>query len=279
MKKLALILFLALLSVPAFAQPSPSEIARMLQPQSEQYTFTTTVRRAWGMRLNPAEIGDMYPVNLMYNFHVLHGKLLEHEVFFQNYLFNFGWRRALSRSMEYRVDQFSLSMGFGVPEFLAGGSIQWLSSDLPGNDHGVVFNVGTLMRPEPHLVFALTKRNINQPILGGVAVRGVQSAGIAVRPYADSDRLLYAFEYTLPNGRPLRLGSFKAGIEATLFRNIRAYALVDRSAEFQTTTLMAGIRFYVPYLGFGLNGSFDKLKTYNSSVGTVLFSPEPRGLR
>ncbi len=116
--------------------PTKMEITRMLQPQSEQYAFTASVKYALGMRLNPASIGNMYGVNLMYNVYEEHGKLLEHEILFQNYLFNFSWRRALSSSREYRVDHFSLCMGLGMPEFLVGGSFQWLSSDLPEDDHG-----------------------------------------------------------------------------------------------------------------------------------------------
>jgi hypothetical protein len=280
MKKNISIAIFLLTAIPLLAQPpSKEEIARMLQPQSEQFALTASVRQALGMRLNPASIGNMYGVNMMYNVYEEKGKLLEHEFMFQNYLFNFSWRRALSSSMEYRVDHFSLSMGFGTPEFLVGGSIQWISSDLPENDRGVLWTIGTLMTANEYLSIALTKRNMNQPVIGGVMVQGVQSIGAVVRPFKNSDRLVIAFDYTLANQQRLRDGSIKLGVDGRILKNLRLYGFYDYHMDAGNTMVMVGVRFTVPYFGFGLNSAFQGLKTYTHSVASVLFTPEPRGVQ
>jgi hypothetical protein len=280
MKKSISIAIFLLLAIPLLAQPpSQNEIARMLQPQSEQFALTASVRQAWGMRLNPASIGKMYGVNLMYNVYEEKGKLLEHEIMFQNYLFNFSWRRALSSSMEYRVDHFSFSMGSGRPEFLAGGSFQWISSDLPENDHGVFWSIGTLMTANEYLTIALTKRNMNQPVIGGVTVQGVQSIGAVVKPFKNSERLVIALDYTLANHQRVRDGSITLGVDGRILKNLRLYGFYDHHMDAGNTIVMVGVRFAVPYFGFGLNSAFQGLKTYTHSVASVLFSPEPKGVQ
>jgi hypothetical protein len=280
MKKSISIAIILLLAIPLLAQPpSQEETARMLQPQSERFAMTASVRQALGMRLNPASIGNMYGVNMMYNAYIEKGKLLEHEIMFQNYLFNFSWRRALSQTMEYRVDHFSFSMGFGMPEFLVGGSFQWISSDLPEKDHGVFWSLGTLMTANEYLAIALTKRNMNQPEIGGVTVQGVQSIGAVVRPFKNSERLVVAVDYTFANNTRLSDGAITLGVDGRILKNLRLYGLFDHHFDARSSTVMVGVRFTIPYFGFGLNSAIQDLKTYSHSVVSVLFSPEPKGVQ
>lgn len=280
MRHITVITVLTFIAASAMAQlPTKMEISRMLQPQSEQFAFTASIRQAWGMRLNPASIGNMYGVNLMYNVYEEQGKLLEHEILFQNYLFNFSWRRALSSSREYRVDHFSLCMGLGMPEFLVGGSLQWLSSDLPENNRGILWSIGTLMKVNEYLTLAITKRNMNQPIIGGVTVRGIQSVGAVVRPFKNSERLLIAFDWSLANDQRLRDGSFKIGVDGRIMKNLRLFGSFEHRPDETGNIVMLGIRLNAPYFAFGINSAFNGLKKYAHSVASVLLSPEQRGLQ
>ncbi len=196
------ILFLSILTSVTYAQNtlSPTELSRILTPQNERFQFTATAEGPQGMRFNPATVASSRGINFHYNTYLDRGKLLEHDFFLQNFLFNFGYRRALDRSLDFHLNEYTVSLGFGVPEITFGASVNWLRSNLPNGSNGTSYNLGFLVKPIKRFSVSAVKNNINQPIVGGIKLLGNNTVGVGVHPFTEVERLALAVDASLPNG-------------------------------------------------------------------------------
>ena len=259
--------------------PSDAEILRMMTPQSESYLLTATATQARAMRLNPASVGAYAPVNIAYDAHIEDGRIYEHEILFQNYLFNFAWRRALSNQMNYRVDQISMSMGFSQPQVNGGFGFNYITTDLPDSKSKLMWNLSMMLIPDRYSQVVITKRNINPATFAGVELRGVQSIGIGVWPFWDRDQLSIGVDYTWPNRVRMVDGGTKFGAEAKLLDFVRIYALYEFTPIYHEQVGMIGIRVFVPYASVNVGNSFDSFRNYMSTEASVLVAPEQNTLK
>jgi hypothetical protein len=259
--------------------PTPGEILRMMTPQSDRYLLTAIAVQVRGVRLNPAIVGDYVPMNVGYSVFTEGGRMYEHEILVQNYLFNFIWRRALSDQMNYRIDHWNVNVGFSQPHINAGFGIHMLTSDLPGSTTRYMWNVAFILNPDPQFRLVMTKRNINQPAFAGVRLRGVQSIGIGMWPFWERDLFSFGIDYTLPNGVRLADGGTKFGIDTKIFDFLRLYALYEFTPIRHEQMGMVGIRLFLPYTSVTVGNIFDTFRKYMSSEASVFVAPENRVLQ
>ncbi len=254
--------------------PTDEEILRMMTPQSERFLLTSTGDQARAMRMNPATIGDYASVNAAYDVYVEGGRMCEHEILFQNYLFNCGWRRALSYDMRYKVDQINLSMGFKQPFLQAGLSLNWMTTDLPKSKSSTMWNFAMMFIPDTQTRIVITKRNVNQPTFDDVQLRGIQSIGIGIWPFIDREQLSFGLDYTWPNRVRMADGGTRFGADAKIFKFFRIYALYEFTPIFHDRMAMVGIRLFLPYSGVNVGDISDSFQKNIGTEGSFLIATE-----
>jgi hypothetical protein len=254
---------------------SPVEALRVLTPQNERFQFIATADGPEAMRFNPASVASSRGINIHYNAFLDHGKILEHDVSLQNFLFNFAYRRSLDRSTDYHLNEYTVTLGFGVPEATFGASINWLRSDLPHGSDGSLFNLGLLLRPLDCLSIAAVKGNINQPEIGGAKLVGANIVGVGVRPFAEADRLTLAADASLPNGGRLKDDvTFKLGANLLIVDGLRVYGVYNKLPGQARDMFSLGLQFYIPNVDFSYDAGFDHDKKYQNGVAGVTLSTE-----
>ena len=254
---------------------SPAEALRVLTPQNERFQFIATADGPEAMRLNPASVASSRGINFHYNAFLDHGKVLEHDVSLQNFLFNVAYRRSLDRSMDYHLNEYTVTLGFGIPEATLGASFNWLRSDLPHGSNGSVLNLGVLLRLIDRLSIAAVKGNINQPEIGGTKLIGANIVGVDVRPLTEADRLILAVDASLPNGGRFKDDvTFKLGANLLIVEGLRVYGVYDKLPGRATDMFSLGLQFYIPNVDFSYDARFDDDKGYQSGVAGVTLSTE-----
>ncbi|MEK6572084.1 MAG: hypothetical protein AABZ61_11980, partial [Bacteroidota bacterium] len=246
---------------------SPSEVLRMLVPQNERFQFVATPEGPQSMRVNPASVAASRGINLHYNLFLDRGKVLEHDISLQNFLFNIAYRRALDRSMDYHLNEYTLSLGVGVPEFTAGVSVNWMRSNLPNGSNGMVLNLGILIRPIERLSLGAAKSNINQPVLGGVKLLGKNIVGIDLHPFTETDRLILAVDAAMPNGGRLKDDvTYKFGASLLILEGLRIYGVYEKPPVRSTNRVSIGLELNIPNVDFSYDARFDEDKKYENGV-------------
>jgi hypothetical protein len=256
---------------------SPEEALRMLVPQNERFQFIASAEGPEAMRLNPASVASSRGVNFHYDALIDHGKLLEHDFSLQNFLFNVAYRRSLDHSMDYHVNEYTVSLGFGVPEITFGASINWLRTNLPRGSNGSLFNLGVLVRPMDQLSIAAVKENINQPEIGGARLVGANIVGVDFRPLRDGDQLILAADASLPNkGRINGDATYKFGANLLVVEGLRAYGVYEKFPGQSTNMFSLGLEFYIPNISFSYDARFDEDKKYQNGVAGITLSSEKK---
>jgi hypothetical protein len=277
MKRFALIVgtLLTVGQLSAQGIPSADEVYRILTPQNERFQFIATAEGPAAMRLNPASAASSRGINLHYNLLVERGKILEHDVSLQNFLFNIAYRRSLDRSRDYHLNQYTVTLGLGIPEATFGASVNWLRSNLPSGSNGSIINLGVLLRPLDRFSIAAVKTNINQPMLGGRKRIGMNVAGLGVRPLEEVDRLTLAVEAALPNkGRLSNDATYRFGADALIVEGLRAYAVYEQYPGRNRNRFSVGINLYIPNVDFLYDAQFNESREYLSGVAGVTLSSE-----
>jgi hypothetical protein len=254
---------------------SPVEALRVLTPQNERFQFIASADGPDAMRFNPASVASSRGINFHYNAFLDHGKILEHDLSLQNFLFNVAYRRSLDRSTDYHLNEYTVTLGFGVPEATFGASINWLRSDLPHGSNGSILNLGVLLRPLDRLSIAAVKGNINQPEIGGAKLVGANIVGVDVRPLTETDRLILAVDASLPNGGRVKDDvTYKLGANVLIVEGLRVYGVYNMLPGRATHMFSLGLQFYIPNVDFSYDASFDDDKGYQSGVAGVTLSTE-----
>jgi hypothetical protein len=249
----------------------------MLVPQNERFQFIAIAEGPEAMRLNPAGVASSRGINLHYNAFIDHGKVLEHDLSLQNFLFNVGYRRSLDHTMDYHLNEYTVSLGFGVPEATFGASINWLRSDLPRGSNGSILNLGVLLRPTDRLSIAAAKGNINQPEIGGARLAGTNSVGVGVRPLKEADQLVLASDVSLPNnGRINSDVTFRFGANFLVVEGIRVYGVYEKLPGQSADMFSLGFEFYIPNIFLSYDARFDENKKYQNGVAGITLSSEKK---
>jgi hypothetical protein len=256
---------------------SPEEALRMLVPQNERFQFIASAEGPEAMRLNPASVASSRGINFHYNALIDHGKFLEHDVSLQNFLFNVAYRRSLDHSMDYHLNEYTVSMGFGVPEITFGASVNWLRTDLPGGSNGSLFNLGVLVRPMDQLSIAAVKENINQPEIGGARLEGENILGVNFRPLRERDQLILAVDASLPNKGSINDDvTYKFGANFLVVEGLRVYGVYDRFPGQSANMFSLGFEFYIPNISLSYDARFDEDKKYQNGVAGITLSSEKK---
>jgi hypothetical protein len=271
------VFFWALQVLNAQSTLSPAEALRVLIPQNERFQFIATAEGPEGMRLNPASVASSRGINFHYNGLIDHGKILEHDISLQNFLFNVAYRRSLDHSMDYHLNEYTVTLGFGVPEATFGASYNWLRSNLPHGSNGSILNLGLLVRPIDRLSVAGVKSNINQPEIGGAKLTGENILGVGVRPFAEADQLVLALDASLPNrGRIKDDVTYKLGANLLVIEGLRAYGVYENCPGRATDMFSLGLQLYIPNVDFSYDAGFDNDKGYQNGVAGVTLTTERR---
>jgi hypothetical protein len=256
---------------------SPKEALRMLIPQNERFQFIASAEGPEAMRLNPASVASSRGINFHYSALIDHGKILEHDLSLQNFLFNVAYRRSLDHSMDYHLNEYTVSMGFGVPEITFGASINWLRTNLPRGSNGSLFNLGVLVRPMDQLSIAVVKQNINQPGIGGARLIGENILGVDVRPLREREQLILAADASLPNkGRINDDVAYKFGANFLVVEGLRVYGVYDKFPGQSANMFSLGLEFYIPNVSLSYDARFDEDKKYHNGVAGTTFSSEKK---
>jgi len=254
---------------------SPAEALRVLIPQNERFQFIASADGPQAMRLNPASVASSRGINFHYNAFLDHGKILEHDLSLQNFLFNVAYRRSLVRSTDYHLNEYTVALGFGVPEATFGASINWLRSNLPYGSNGSILNLGVLLRPIDRISVAGVKSNINQPEIGGAKLVGANIVGVDVRPLADADRLILALDASLANrGRIKDDVTYKLGANVLIVEGLRLYGVYNRLPGQATDAFSIGLDLYIPNVDFTYDARFDDERKYENGVAGITLSTE-----
>jgi hypothetical protein len=254
---------------------SPAEALRVLTPQNERFQFIASADGPEAMRFNPASVASSRGINFHYNAFIDHGKILEHDLSLQNFLFNVAYRRSLDRSMDYHLNEYTVTLGFGVPEATFGASFNWLRSDLPHGSNSSLLNLGILLRPIDRLSIAAVKGNINQPEIGGAKLVGANIVGVDIRPLIEADRLILAADASLPNGGRVKDDvTFKFGANLLVVDGLRVYGVYDKLPSQATDMFSLGLQIYIPNVDFSYDARFDKDNGYQNGVAGVTLSTE-----
>lgn len=253
--------------------PSRShDISRMLVPQNERYQFIATAKGVDGMRVNPASVASSRGINFHYNTYIERGKFLEHDFFLQNFLFNVAYRRATAPT-GYHLNHYGVTIGGGIPEITFGASFNWLRSNLPAGSNGNVIHVGLLLRPNDWLSIAAAKRNINQPVLGGIKLVGRNIVGAGVHLW--QDRIILAAEATAPNGGRIEKDvTYRFGGNVLIVDGLRSYAVYENPAGVGPRNFFIGINLYIPNFDLSYDAHLDEDREYQSGVAGVTYSTE-----
>jgi len=271
------VLFLFWVAQPLIAQSnlSPAEALRVLTPQNERFQFIATAEGPEAMRLNPASVASSRGINLHYDGLIDHGKILEHDLSLQNFLFNVAYLRSLDRSTDYHLNEYTVTLGFVVPEATFGASYNWLRSNLPHGSNGSILNLGVLLRPIDRFSIAGAKSNINQPQIGGTKLTGANTIGVGVRPFTEEDRLLLAADASVPNGGRIKDdATCKFGANVLIIEGLRAYGAYQKCPGRATDVFSLGLELYIPNVDFSYDAEFDN--GYQNGVAGVTLSTEKK---
>lgn len=254
---------------------SPAAALRVLTPQNERFQFIASADGPQAMRFNPASVASSRGINFHYNAFLDHGKILEHDLSLQNFLFNVAYRRSLVRSTDYHLNEYTVTLGFGVPEATFGASINWLRSNLPQGSNGSMLNLGVLLRPTDRLSIAGVKGNINQPEIGGAKLAGANIVGVDVRPLTETDRLILALDASLANGGRIKEDvTYKLGANVLIVEGLRVYGVYNKLPGQATDAFSIGLELYMPNVDFSYDARFDDDKEYQDGVVGVTLSTE-----
>jgi len=254
---------------------SPAEALRVLTPQNERFQFIATADGPQAMRFNPASVASSRGINFHYNAFLDRGKILEHDLSLQNFLFNVAYRRSLDRSTDYHLNEYTVTLGFGVPEATFGASFNWLRSNLPHGSNGSILNLAVLLRPIDRLSVAGVKSNINQPEIGGTKLTGANIIGVGVRPLTEADRLVLAVDASVPNGGRIKEDvTYKLGANLLIVEGLRMYGAYDNLPGRATDMFSIGVDLYIPNVDFSYDAKFDDGKKYQNGVAGVTLSSE-----
>lgn len=252
-----------------------TEVSRILRPQNERFQFIATAEGPEAMRLNPASVASSRGINFHYNFFIDRGKILEHDLSLQNFLFNVAYRRSLDRSMDFHLNEYTVTLGFGVPEVTFGASYNFLRGNLPHGSNGNILHLGALLRPLDRLSIAAAKTNINQPVIGNVKLAGTNIVGAGVHPLTEPDRLTLAAEASLSNGGRLKDDvAYKFGADFLIIEGLRVYGVYEKLPPRNLSRFSIGLNLYIPNIDFYYDAQFDHEKEYQNGVAGVTLSSE-----
>lgn len=270
-----LILLLISQRIVAQGNLTSTEVSRILSPQNERFQFIAIAEGPEAMRLNPASVASSRGINFHYNFFIDRGKILEHDLSLQNFLFNVAYRRSLDRSMDYHLNEYTVTLGFGVPEVTFGASYNFLRGNLPHGSNGNILHLGALIRPIDRLSIAAAKTNINQPVIGNVKLVGTNIVGAGFHPLTEMDRLALAAEASLPNGGRINDDvAYKFGADFLIIEGLRVYGVYEKLPPRGSNKFSIGLNLYIPNVDFYYDAQFDHEKEYQNGVAGVTFSSE-----
>jgi hypothetical protein len=261
--------------VEAQLQLPKAEVSRIVTPQNERFQFVAATDGAEGMRFNPATVASSRGINVHYNTLIDRGKFLEHDFFLQNFLFNFGYRRALDNSLDYHLNEYTVSLGGGIPEVTFGGSVNWLRGNLPNGSNGTRYTLGLLVKPHPRFSSSVVKSNINQPVIGGYKVVGKNTIGVGVYPLTEIERLTLAADASLPNGGNVSDDlEYRFLADFLVVEGLRLYGVYGKIPQIDSKQFSIGVHVYTPNIDFSYDAQFDRDRDYNNGVAGVTFSTE-----